>query len=111
MSPHVSRETQVRKSSSSPPKVANSRPGVAIFDARMQDILIDALKYREAMAGIAERPAKPIPQVQKPGNGTSKAERSAAQVGDLRRAMQDASGNKQIEAAVRYIQAKRASRG
>jgi hypothetical protein len=87
------------------------KAGVAIFDARMQDILIDALKYREAVKGIAHPPAKPIPQVQKPGNGTSKGERSAAQVGDLRQQMKNSSGNKQLEAAVKYIQAKRAARG
>jgi hypothetical protein len=77
----------------------------------MQDIILDALKYREAKAGVATPPSKPIPHVAKPGVPRSSADRSAAQIGELHQRFKQATGQRQLELGVQLMKAQRAARG
>lgn len=45
----------------------NGKSGVSLRDYRLQDVLLDAAMFREAMRAAKEAKAKPLPPVQRPG--------------------------------------------
>lgn len=53
----------------------NGETSVSLRDHRMQLLILDAMKYREAKSSVAKPTAKPVPPVQRPG--VSKAPTSA----------------------------------
>ena len=49
-------------------KVWNGQASVSLRDARMQLLIRDAIRYREAKAAVPKAAAKPVPHVQRPGS-------------------------------------------
>lgn len=58
----------------------NGQASLSLRDHRVQGLIRDAVKYREAKAGIAKAPPKPVPTVQKPGVARAPANAQAAEI-------------------------------
>lgn len=58
---------------------ASGQERLSIYDHRLQSILFDALKYREAQKAKPVALPKPVPQVQRPGVAPPKSEGTAIQ--------------------------------
>lgn len=60
--------------------LANGKERVSIFDHRLQSLLLDGVKYREAQKAKPIAVAKPVPQVQRPGVAQPKGAAADANV-------------------------------
>lgn len=85
----------------------NGRLGISLRDHRMQRILFDAMKYRDAKAKAAEPAPKPVPPVQRPGVAQSPGAGTHSSLQALS-AKLDQSGSAKDAAAL--IAARRAAR-
>jgi hypothetical protein len=80
---------------------------VSPFDHRMQSIILDAIKYREAQKAPPKAIPKPVPAVQKPGVAASKGAAATESVQALRSKL---SGSGSVDDAFALYQAKQRSR-
>ena len=86
------------------------KASVSLRDHRVQLLILDGVKYREAKANVAKPIAKPIPPVQRPGVAAPKGAANAAQVEDARKKLSTARGNAAISAAAELYRAQRQAR-
>jgi rubrerythrin len=89
----------------------NGKASLSLRDHRLQLLILDAVKYREAKANVAKPTPKPVPPVQRPGVAGSKGASVLAAVDKARERLSTARGNQAIDAAYQLLQARRAARG
>jgi hypothetical protein len=87
----------------------NGQRGVSLRDHRLQLLILDAVKYREAKASASKPQPKPLPQVQRPGAAPDKGAAREAEVQTLTKQLDNASGMNALRAAAKLVAAKRAT--
>jgi hypothetical protein len=80
----------------------------SLRDHRVQMLIIDATKWRDAQAKAKTVTAKPVPPVQRPGTSQDKAPAHAAEIATLNKQLDNASGVNAIRAAARLTAIQRA---
>ncbi len=80
---------------------------VSIHDHRLQLLIHDGVKYREMKAAAAKTTAKPLPPVQRPGVSRPKGAETEAQIQNLTKQLETASGNKAIRISADLQRARR----
>lgn len=83
----------------------NGEASVSLRDARIQLLILDAVKYRDAKANLAKPAPKPVTQVQKPGVAEPRS--AALAVQNLSKKLEQTG---RLEDALAVVQARRASR-
>ena len=92
-------------------KAWNGEMGISVRDHRIQQLIYDAVRYREAKAKIAQPQAKPVPPVQKPGVSQQKGDTNLAKIDSLKKRLTTAKGMEAVRIATELHQAQRAARG
>lgn len=80
---------------------------LSLRDHRVQLLIHDAIKFREAKAAAKKAEAKPVPPVQRPGVAPSRTDGKEAVLKDLSSKIDKAKGIEQIRAAARFVNARR----
>lgn len=88
----------------------NGQERFSLRDHRLQSLILDASRYREAQAQAKKVVAKPVPPVQRPGVAPAKNAGGEALIQNLERQLQNASGQKAMRLAAQLTQARRAAR-
>jgi hypothetical protein len=83
---------------------------LSLRDHRLQLLILDAVKYRDAKATAAKALPKPIPPVQKPGTAPDKGAQVTARIGAAAEKLKTARGNDAIEAAAEMLRMQRRAR-
>jgi len=84
---------------------------VSLRDHRVQLLILDAMKYRDAKTNVAKPTPKPVPQMQRPGTAKSRGDEALQQVKSTREKLQTARGIEAVRAGVQLLHARRAARG
>jgi hypothetical protein len=88
----------------------NGQAGLSLRDHRIQLLILDAVRWREAQAKARQAEARPVPPVQRPGVAQGRAGASDADIQALRQKL-ERSGSIRDAAALRAAQLKAARRG
>ena len=89
-------------------KAYNGEEALSIRDHRLQLLILDAVKYREAKASVSKPAAKPLPPVQRPGTAQSAQTGIDAQIRQLEKQIATTSGtNAQVRLGVKLMQLRR----
>lgn len=88
-------------------ELASGRKAIPIYDHRLQLLILDGVKYREAKKSAATVAPKPAPPVQRPGSSPSKAEAASETLQALKVKLEQTGD---IRAATALYAAQRASR-
>lgn len=80
-------------------------------DHRMQSLLLDAARYREAQAKLRVKPAVPVPPVLRPGAAPSKGAAAQAAVQEAADELKNAKGNASLKAATKLLHSMRRAAG
>ena len=91
-------------------ELAAGKSSLAVHDHRLQLLILDAVKFREAKANAAKAPPKPVPPVQRPGAAPDKGAQQRATIESLKNNLSTAKGHNSVEAAARLYRATRAAR-
>jgi hypothetical protein len=86
----------------------NGQQSLSIRDARLQKLIVDGVRYREAQAKARTATAKPIPPVQRPGVSQGKAADRDAKIASLSQQLDKATGINALRLAAELTRAKRA---
>jgi hypothetical protein len=86
----------------------NGQQSLSIRDARLQKLIVDGVRYREAQAKARTANAKPIPPVQRPGVSQGKAADRDAKIASLSQQLDKASGINALRLAAELTRARRA---
>lgn len=84
----------------------NGEASVSLRDHRLQQLIYDGVRYREAKANLSKPTPKPVPQVQRPGAAEP---RNAGAVQTVQTLSKKLETSGKIEDAVALIQARRAA--
>ena len=84
----------------------NGESSVSLRDYRLQQLIYDGVRYREAKANLAKPAPKPVPQVQRPGTAEPRNAGAVQTVQTLSKKL-ETSGS--IDDAVALVQARRAA--
>lgn len=87
----------------------NGQVGVSLRDHRMQMLITDAVRYREAKAAAKKIVAAPLPKVQKPGAATVRPSQNEIDIANLNKQLETATGNNAVRIATQLERAKRAA--
>ena len=87
----------------------NAQGEFSLRDHRVQMLVVDALRYREAQAKAKTlvTHAKPVPPVQRPGTAPSKGQAQADTIANLERQLVGAKGANALRLAAQLTQARR----
>ncbi len=85
----------------------NGQDSLSLRDHRLQLLILDGVKFREAKATAAKKVAKPVPPVQRPGVAPRKGEANDATIKDLETKISKARGLDQIRLAAQLQAARR----
>ncbi len=85
----------------------HGQTNVSLRDHRIQSIILDAVKYREAQKAVPAKVSKPVPPVQRPGSSQPKASAEEAKLKNLERNLEK-SGD--LKDAVAFMMARRTAR-
>lgn len=88
----------------------NGQAGLSLRDHRIQLLILDAVRWREAQARARQAQARPVPPVQRPGVAQGRAGAADAEIQTLRQKL-ERSGSIRDAAALRAAQLKAARRG
>ena len=88
-------------------KLWNGEASLSLRDHRVQLLIRDALRYRDAQVAAKSKVAKPVPSVQRPGTAPQRAPDSQVRLAQLSKQL-DQTGNWRDAAA--YLMAQRAAR-
>jgi hypothetical protein len=88
----------------------NGQGDLSLRDHRVQLLIRDGVRYREAQAAARKVTAVPKPPVQRPGAATSKATSIDAQIQALTKQMASASSTQQARIAAQILSLQRATR-
>ncbi len=91
-------------------KAYNGKEGVSLRDHRLQLLILDGVKYREAKAAPAKKVPATVPPVLRPGVAPAPGAAHAAKVEQAREQLSTARGNKAIDAAAKLYAAQKAAR-
>jgi hypothetical protein len=86
------------------------RKDFSLRDHRLQLVIRDAMRWREAQAKAKAAAAKPLPPVQRPGASQPKGAAQEAELDNLNRQLDKSSGVNALRAAAKLVAAKRAAR-
>lgn len=75
------------------------KAGISLRDARVQQLVYEAAKWREAQAKAKEVRAKPLPPVQKPGSVRPAGASEADQIQSLQKKLETSSGRAALQVA------------
>jgi hypothetical protein len=92
-------------------RLYNGQQGVSLRDARVQRLILDGVKYREAKAKAAQPAPKPLPPVQRPGVAPDKGAHKIALVQDAANRLNNSKGQNAIRAAADLLKAQRQAAG
>lgn len=87
----------------------HGKASMSLRDHRVQLLILDGVKYREAKANVAKPAPKPVPPVQRPGTAPSKGAAQVAQVESLAKKLETAKGPEAIRVAAQLMQARRSA--
>jgi hypothetical protein len=89
----------------------NSQGEFSLRDHRVQMLVVDALRYREAQAKAKKlvQHAKPVPPVQRPGTAPARGQAQADTIQHLERRLAGAKGQSGLRVAAQLLAARRAS--
>jgi hypothetical protein len=90
-------------------KLWNGQAGVSLRDHRVQLLIRDGIKYREAKTAVSKVTAKPLPPVQRPGAAQPRGAAREAEVQTLTKQLDNSSGVSALRAAAKLVAAKRAT--
>ncbi len=85
----------------------NGQASLSLRDHRLQLLILDGVKYREAKQTAKAAVAKPVPPVQRPGVAPSKTAGKDAVLKDLSQQIDKTKGVNQLRAAARFISERR----
>jgi hypothetical protein len=91
-------------------KLWNGQAGVSLRDHRLQLLIRDGIKYREAKTAVSKVAAKPLPPVQRPGAAQPRGAAREAELQTLSKQLDTATGMSALRAAAKLTAAKRAAR-
>ncbi|MGE5165135.1 MAG: hypothetical protein ACM3IH_14075 [Sphingobacteriales bacterium] len=89
----------------------NGKASISLRDHRVQLLILDGVKYREAKANIAKPLAKPVKPVQRPGAAPDKGAASLGRLKAAQERLSNARGLSAMDAAVEMLNAQRAASG
>jgi hypothetical protein len=87
----------------------NVQGDFSLRDHRVQALIIDAVRWREAQAKAREAAAKPVPPVQRPGTAQARGAAQAVTIQNLENKLGSARGQNAIRLAAQLTAARRAS--
>lgn len=90
-------------------KLWNGQDRLSLRDHRVQLLIRDGIKYREAQEAAKKAVAKPLPPVQRPGVAQPKGAAQAQQIETLSKQLENASGVNALRAAAKLTAARRAA--
>lgn len=85
----------------------NGKASVSLRDHRVQQLIHDAVRYREAKANIAKPSPKPLPPVQKPGVAAPKGAGDRTKLDDINKRLEKATGKEATDLAYEALQLQR----
>lgn len=88
-------------------RLATGEDKLSIYDHRIQSLLLDGVKYRDAKAAVSKPAPKPVPLVQRPGAAPSKGAQVEAQIAAAANRLSTAKGTAAINAAADLLKAQR----
>jgi hypothetical protein len=88
----------------------NAQGEFSLRDHRVQMLVLDAMRWRDAQAKARSVTAKPVPPVQRPGTAQPRGAEKAAQIQSLEQQLGKARGNNAIKLAAQLTAARRAAR-
>jgi hypothetical protein len=91
-------------------KLASGQDRLSIYDHRVQSLILDGMKYRDAQKAKTAVVTKPIPPVVKPGTPKPAANSNASKIQALEQQMKTAPGHAQAKLMAEIRQLRRASR-
>lgn len=91
-------------------KLWNGQDRLSLRDHRVQLLIRDGIKYREAQEAAKKAVAKPLPPVQRPGVAQPKGAAQAQQIETLSKQLENASGVNALRAAAKLTAMRRAAR-
>jgi hypothetical protein len=83
---------------------------ISLHDHRLQLLLLDGVRYREARASTTKPVPKPVPPVQRPGASQPRGAAHGAEVQNLSNRLDKTSGVNAIRTAAALLNARRAAR-
>jgi hypothetical protein len=83
--------------------------GLSLRDHRLQALIIDAVRWREAQAKARQAAAKPVPPVQRPGTAQPRGAAQVVTIQNLEKQLGNARGQNAIRLAAQLTAARRAS--
>lgn len=89
------------------PNYWHGQDKLSLRDARMQEIIADAARYRAAKATAAKPAPKPVPPVQRPGVAKDHGAAKVAQIEAAAQKLSTARGNSALAAATELLRAQR----
>jgi len=87
----------------------NGEASLSLRDHRLQLLLLDGVKYREAKASVSKPTPKPVPPVQRPGAAPNKGAQLVARVEEASQKLSNARGNAAVQAGLELLRAQRAA--
>ncbi len=87
----------------------NAQGEFSLRDHRVQMLVLDAMRWRDAQAKVKSVQARPVPPVQRPGTAQPRGAAQAAQVQSLEKQLSSARGNNAIRLAAQLTAARRAA--
>jgi hypothetical protein len=87
----------------------NVQGDFSLRDHRVQALIIDAVRWREAQAKARQAAVKPVPPVQRPGNAQPRGAVQAATIQNLEQQLGSARGQNAIRLAAQLTAARRAA--
>jgi len=91
-------------------KAWQTRGDFSLRDARVQSLIVDAVRWREAQAKAREAVKKPVPPVQRPGVSQGKDAARQQELQNLEKQIGRSSGINALRAAARLVATRRAGR-
>lgn len=91
-------------------KLWNGQDRLSLRDHRVQLLIRDGIKYREAKSAATKAVAKPLPPVQRPGVAQPKGAAQAQQIETLSKQLENASGVNALRAAAKLTAMRRSAR-
>jgi hypothetical protein len=90
-------------------KLWNGQAGVSLRDHRLQLLIRDGIKYREAKTAVSKVTAKPLPPVQRPGAAQPRGAAKEAEIQTLSKQLDNASGMNALRTAAALVAQRRAT--
>jgi hypothetical protein len=87
----------------------NGSQALALRDHRMQLLILDGIRYRDAQQKAKAVTAKPVPPVQRPGVSQPRGAAHDAQIQALNQKLETAKGSNALKVAAQLVAARRAA--